>query len=206
VDSAPHRHTSAARVLSAAGLTVAAAALELVAARVAGSLFLTADALHLTAHLGIFLVLLLPTSGRHARREDAATCAVLLLVAVIAAWIAAASLDGLLAARPPPRPSLMLASLLGLGANLASAWLFRDPARARWSFRAALAHELADGALTVAGLLGAGAIALWGFAWVDPLLSLAIALWLFAWAMRLLARRWRVGPAAWIDRPVDSHA
>jgi cobalt-zinc-cadmium efflux system protein len=200
VETRAHRHVAPARVLAAAGLTVAAAAIELAAARAAGSLFLTADAVHLAAHLGIFLVLLLPTRGRHAAREDAVSCAVLVLVVAIAAWIAVGSLGGLLARRPPPRPALMLASLLGLVANLASAWLFRDPARERWSFRAALAHELADGALTVAGLAGAGAIALWGLAWVDPALSLSISLWLGTWAARLLARRWRLGPRAWIDR------
>ena len=46
----------------------------------------------------------------------------------------------------PPRPSFMLLSLLGFGANLTTAYLFRAPAKTRWSFRAALAHELSDAA------------------------------------------------------------
>src|SRR5438128_1836551 len=53
----------------------------------------------------------------------------------------------------PPVASYMLLALVGLAANLTTAYLFRDPAETRWSFRAALAHELADGALTIAGLI-----------------------------------------------------
>jgi Co/Zn/Cd efflux system component len=80
---------------------------------------------------------------------------------------------------------------------VATAYLFADPARQRWSFRAALAHELADGSLTFVGLVGAGAIKLFGWRWVDPGLSLTIAVWLGAWASRLLARRARLGRGAW---------
>jgi cobalt-zinc-cadmium efflux system protein len=94
----------------------------------------------------------------------------------------------------------MLLSILGLGANLTTAYLFADPARTRWSFRAALAHELADGALTVAGLFGALAIAIGGWSWIDPALSLAIAGWLAGWSGRLLLRRIRSGREAWMLR------
>jgi Co/Zn/Cd efflux system component len=82
----------------------------------------------------------------------------------------------------------MLLSILGLGANTTMAYLFRDPAETQWSFRAAPAHELSDGALTVAGLRGALAIKLFSWPWVDPGLSLAIGVWLGAWAARLVAR------------------
>jgi cobalt-zinc-cadmium efflux system protein len=91
----------------------------------------------------------------------------------------------------------MLVSILGLGANLITAWLFRRPARERWSFRAALAHELSDASLTVAGLLGALVIAFFHFTWVDPGLSLAVAIWLGAWATRLIVKRVLLGRAAW---------
>jgi len=51
--------------------------------------------------------------------------------------------------------------------------------------------------LTIAGLLGAGAIALFAWRWVDPGLSLAIALWLLIWCLRLIVRRIRLGQEAW---------
>ena len=163
-----------------------------------GSLFLLADAVHLLAHFGIFLVLLLPTrSAHHDQREDIAACTVLSIVMAIGAGIAIESMRSLIRGHGAPSPRAMLVSILGLGANLCSAWLFRDPARERWSFRAALAHELADGALTVAGLVGAGAIALFHFRWVDGALSLSVAGWLLVWAARLLTKRLRMGRSSW---------
>jgi Co/Zn/Cd efflux system component len=48
------------------------------------------------------------------------------------------------------------------------------------------AGSLADGMVTVAALLGALAIKLFGWWRVDPGLSLAIGVWLTVWVMRLL--------------------
>ena len=192
-----HVHVAAGRVLIAAATTVLAAAIELAASRRAGSRFLTADAVHLLAHLAIFTILLLPQYGRHAFREDTLACAVLVIVLGIAAVIGLDSVTAIREHQLAPPPAVLLLSLCGLTANLVSARLFLDPARQRLSFRAALAHELSDGALTVAGLLGAAAIAVFRWRWVDPGLSLAIAIWLDLWAGRLLVRRFRLGPAAW---------
>ena len=154
--------------------------------------------MHLLAHLGIFFVLLVRPGTKHGAREDVTTIAVLAIVLVIAIGIGAESVDHLLA-RPDhdASPLAMAMSLLGLGANLLAAWLFRDPARERFSFRAALAHELADASLTIVGLAGAGLIAIAGWWWIDPGLSLLIAAWLLVWASRLLVLRHREGPAAW---------
>lgn len=193
----PHVHVTAGRVIAAAGVTTLSAVLEIGVARASGSLFLLADSVHLLAHLGVFAILLLPLRGSHELREDVATTTVLVLVIAIAGGIGFQSVGHLLEHHGPPRPEAMLVSLLGLGANLITAWLFRDPARQRWSFRAALAHELSDAALTVAGLLGALAIALYRFTWIDPGLSLIVALWLGAWATRLIVRRVLLGRAAW---------
>ncbi len=97
----------------------------------------------------------------------------------------------------PPEAAYLALSLLGLGANLATAYLFHDPARTRWSFRAALAHELADAAVTVAALFGAIAIALFRWRWIDPGLTLVVGIWLIVWAGRLLVRRAYFGSDAW---------
>jgi len=178
-------------------VTILAAVLEMSVAWISGSLFLMADSVHLVAHLGIFTVLLLPLRGSHERREDVAATTILVLVIAVAGGIAFRSAGDLLIPGEPPRPEAMLVSLLGLAANLITTWLFRDPAREHWSFRAALAHEISDASLTVAGLLGALAIALYRFDWVDPGLSLAVAIWLGAWATRLIVRRVLLGRAAW---------
>jgi cobalt-zinc-cadmium efflux system protein len=197
VTPSSHVHITAGRVLTAAWITVLAAVLEMSVAWKSGSLFLVADSVHLVAHLGIFTVLLLPLRGSHERREDVATTTLLVLVIAVAGGIAFHAAGELPKPGAPPRPEAMLVSLLGLGANLITAWLFRDPAGKRWSFRAALAHELSDAALTIAGLLGALAIAIYRFTWVDPGLSFAVAIWLGAWATRLLVRRILLGRAAW---------
>jgi cobalt-zinc-cadmium efflux system protein len=200
VESAPaHVHVGADRVLLASAVTLLAAAIELAGSARGGTLFLAADAMHLLAHVGIFGVLLIPSGRWHARGEDLAAIAILGAVALIAVGIAGASLRRLFdPGAVAPEPSVMLLSILGLGANLTTAYLFTDPARTRWSFRAALAHELADGALTVAGLFGALAIAIGGWSWIDPALSLAIAGWLAGWSGRLLLRRIRSGREAWM--------
>ena len=193
-----HTHVGTGRVLLALAITVLAASLELVGSARGNTLFLAADAIHLLAHVGIFGVLLIPSGRWHARGEDFAAIGVLGVVGLIAVGIAATSLRDL--ARPANaalEPRYMLLAILGLAANLTTAYLFADPARTRWSFRAALAHELADGALTVAGLIGALVIELSGWTWIDPALSLAIAIWLAGWSGRLLLRRARSGPEVW---------
>ena len=193
-----HIHVSPARVLLALTVTVFAAAVEWIGSARGNTLFLAADASHLLAHVGIFGVLLIPATRWHDRGDDIATIGVLGIVGSIALGIAVASLRTL-AGHPnePAEPAFMLLSLLGLAANLTAAYVLSDPARIRWSFRAALAHELADGGLTVAGLLGALVIELSGWTWVDPALSLAISFWLGAWSARLLVRRARFGPEVW---------
>jgi Co/Zn/Cd efflux system component len=193
-----HAHVSTRVVLLAAALTLTAAGAEVLGSRRSGSLFLTADAVHLVAHLGIFGILLLPTSHRHDRREDVAAVGVLVIVALIACGIIGEAAHRLRAASGgTPSPAFLALSLLGLGANLATAYLFHDPAQTRWSFRAALAHELADASITIIALAGAGAIALFAWSWVDAGLTLGVGVWLIVWAGRLLLRRVRIGPQAW---------
>ena len=131
----------------AACITVLAGGVELFFSHASGSLFLLADAVHLLAHLGIFLVLLIPPGRLHGASEDLGAVAVLLIVVAIAGWLLWLSVDHLL--HPPeglPNAAAMLVALVGLAANTCSALLFRKPAEAHFSFRAALAHELSDGA------------------------------------------------------------
>jgi len=196
------RRVATGRVVAALVVTVVAAGIELVGSWTGQSLFLVADAVHLLAHVGIFGVLLLPRTWWQEGWEDASAVAVLGLVGAIAAGVIVVSAHALAAGRvEPPEPALMLLSLVGLAANVTAAWLLTAPARRWWSFRAALAHELSDGAMTVGGLFGAGAIALFGWAWVDPALSLGVGTWLAWWVLRLLVRRIRRGAGIWAEEP-----
>jgi cobalt-zinc-cadmium efflux system protein len=187
-------------VVLAAVITVLAGAVELFTARASGSLFLLADGVHLLAHLGIFLVLLIPPGRLHGASEDLGAVAVLGIIVGIAGWVVWLSVDHLL--HPPeelPNAAAMLVALFGLAANTCSALLFRRPAETHFSFRAALAHELSDGGMTLAGLLGAGCIAAFGWHWMDPTVSLLIGGWLGVWAARLLVRRALRGPDVFFE-------
>jgi len=187
-------------VAIAAAVTVFAGVVELFASRASGSLFLLADAVHLLAHLGIFLVLLIPPGRLHGVSEDFGAITVLVIVVAIAGWVVWISVDHLLSpAAELPNAAAMLVSLLGLAANTCSALLFRKPAATHFSFRAALAHELSDGGMTLGGLIGAACIALFGWHWVDPTLSLVIGGWLGLWAVRLLVRRAMRGPEVFFE-------
>ena len=193
-------HVPASRVALAAGITVLAGGIELVSSQASGSLFLLADAVHLLAHLGIFLVLLIPPGRLHGASEDLGALAVLVIVVAIAAWVVWLSLDHLLhSPEALPNPAAMLVALVGLAANTCSALLFRKPAETHFSFRAALAHELSDGGMTLGGLVGAACIAIFGWHWVDPTLSLVIGGWLGVWAVRLLVRRALRGPEVFFE-------
>jgi cobalt-zinc-cadmium efflux system protein len=193
---------TAGRLTLALAVTVGAAAVELVGSWHGASLFLVADGIHLVAHVAIFAVLFAARGWSGARREDAAAVAVVVLVLVIALGITAVSGRALVADRPHPDPATMLLSLVGLAANVTAAAVLAAPARRWLSFRAALTHELSDASLTIAGLLGAAAIAMFGWRWVDPVLSLAVGVWLTAWSAGLLVRRARGGRDAWPAPPV----
>ncbi len=196
-------HAPATRVLAALAVTLGAAGIELTGAWNGRSLFLVADAVHLLAHVAIFGVLLVPRRWWHARGEDVSAVGVLVLVAAIAAAVVLTSVHALVVGNEGgPEPLVMLLSVFGLVANAVAAWLFTAPARRWWSFRAALAHELSDGALTLAGLAGAGAIAVFGWTWIDPALSLGIGFWLGWWALHLLVRRSRRGRQVWAEEPI----
>lgn len=193
-----HSHVPARRVLAAAGITLLAGAIELAGAWKGRSLFLVADAIHLLAHLAIFGILLIPPGHWHRRGEDITTLMVLGIILAIALGVEYASIRELVSpGSEAPEAAYMLLALVGLGANLATAYLIRKTAQERWSFRAALAHELSDGALTIVGLVGVPAIKFFGWSWVDPGLSLMIGVWLMGWSIRLLVQRVRGGPGVW---------
>jgi cobalt-zinc-cadmium efflux system protein len=74
--------------------------------------------------------------------------------------------------------ALMLAVAgIGLVANLIGTWLLHRGAKGNLNIRSAYLHLLSDAVSSVAVILGAVAIQLFGWFWVDPVLSLLIALY-----------------------------
>lgn len=71
---------------------------------------------------------------------------------------------------------LMVASF-GLLANLIGTWLLHRGAKNNLNIRSAYLHLLSDAVSSVAVIIGAGAIKLFGLTWIDPVLSIIIALY-----------------------------
>jgi cobalt-zinc-cadmium efflux system protein len=191
------RAVSGAKLGLALAVTLLAAGIEMFYSASGHSFFLAADSIHLLAHLLVFLALFLPVWTHDERHEDWAANSVLGLVVLIAVGIGVSSIRALTAGQAEaPEPGIILLSIVGLAANIITAYLFMDPAEDYSSFRAALVHEISDATMTVVSLIGALAIKVYGWAWVDPALSLGVALWLLGWSFRQLARRITLGRSA----------
>jgi cobalt-zinc-cadmium efflux system protein len=178
-------------VLAAAAVTLSAGFIELGGAWLGHSLFLTADAVHLLAHLLIYGALLVPRQAWGGRGEQVGTLGVLMVLELVALGIIGASVRDLLGDRANPDARALLLSVVGLCANGVSAWLLQPPSQARLSIRVALVHELADGFMTILALLGSVLVYFLGWRWVDPVLSLGVGAWLLLWAGRWLFT-WRL--------------
>jgi Co/Zn/Cd efflux system component len=132
-----HTHVPPRIVATAFAITLAAASAEFMGSWYGGSFFLFSDAVHLIAHLGIFAVLLLPAARWHERGEELVSVVVLSVVALVALGIVVSSGRRLLTSDGTlPDPASMGLAVLGLGANLATAFLFA--ARPRSTGRSAL--------------------------------------------------------------------
>ena len=98
--------------------------------------------------------------------------AVFLLMAIGA--IASESIQRLAAPSAIDTRTVMLTAGLGVVINTATALLFMRGGSSDLNVRGAFLHMAGDAAVSVAVVIGAGAIALTGLAWIDPALSLAI--------------------------------
>jgi cobalt-zinc-cadmium efflux system protein len=171
---------------------------EVIGALVFGSLSLLADGVHMLTDvvgLGIaaaaFRLAERPATDRHSyglqRAEVLAAQAngVLLLGASVVIVVEAIGrlgrghhFDGW--------PTLGIA-LAGLAANVVSAALVARHAGRSLNLRAAMAHLAADAATSVAVVVAAGAMLVWGATWPDPVISLLIAL-VVVWTAWVLLR------------------
>lgn len=167
-------------------LNIGFVALEAVAGWLTGSLALLADAGHnLSDVAGLLLAwgaASLAKAKPNARRTyglgrstilASLANAMLLLFAVGAiVWEAAHRFSD-----PQPIDSGVVAAVAGAGilVNGFTAWLFMAGAKTDLNVRGAYLHMAADAAVSLGVVLAAGAIALTGFLWLDPAISIAIA-------------------------------
>jgi len=178
-------------------LNSAFVAVEVVAGFWAGSMALLADAGH---NLSDVLALLLawgatvlarraPTDRRtYGLRKGTILAslanAVFLLLAIGA--IVSESIQRLAEPNAVATKTVMITAAIGVVINTATALLFMRGGKADLNVRGAFLHMAGDAAVSVAVVIGAGVIALTGFLWIDPALSLAIAAFIVLGAWGLL--------------------
>ena len=180
----------------AVGLTLGYAGVEAVGGWLSGSLALLSDAGHMlsdSAALGLAALAAWlarrPPSPLHSyglgRLETlAALFNGLLMVALVTA-VSAAAVARLL--DPPPVRGAIVTwiALIGLGVNIAAAWLLMG-GRGNVNVRAALLHVMGDLLGSVAALVSGVVILYTGWTPIDPILSLFIVLLILGSSLRLL--------------------
>ncbi|MEW6124063.1 MAG: cation diffusion facilitator family transporter [Pseudomonadota bacterium] len=71
--------------------------------------------------------------------------------------------------------TVMIVALIGIGVNFGTAMLFMADRKEDLNVRGAFIHMMADAAISLGVVVAAGVIALTGWLWLDPVVSLAIA-------------------------------
>jgi cobalt-zinc-cadmium efflux system protein len=168
------------------GLNTLFVVVEVIAGFLAHSMALLADAGHnlsdvlalLMAWGAVILARRAPTARRTYGLRKATILAslanaVFLLLAVGA--ITSESLRRLSTPHTVATLTVMVTAAIGVVINTATALLFMRGGKGDLNVRGAFLHMASDAAISVAVVVGAGAIALTGLEWIDPALSLAIA-------------------------------
>ena len=180
-----HTHASDRALLAVLVLTIAYTIAEIAGGLLSGSLALLADAGHMaTDDLALGLALFAtwaarrpPDPGRtygYQRVEILAALANGVLLVVICALIVREAVERFVAPRPIDVSLMAAIAAGGLVVNLIAARILHRHAETL-NLRAAFLHVLGDLLGSIGTLAAAGALALFGWRWVDPAASLLIA-------------------------------
>lgn len=191
-----------ARLLASVAINVVILVAQLVGGMLAGSLALIADALHnltdvasLLLSYGAFRVSRLAPTERYTfafQRADvlAATINGATLIAV-SVFVAIEAVERLAHPQPVAGGLVIVFALFGMVANGVAAWLLRGHGESL-NVRSAVLH-LASDSLASFGVLIAGVlIKLYGWYFVDPLVSIALAVWMTFESVKLLRSAGRI--------------
>jgi cation diffusion facilitator family transporter len=220
------------------GLCGAMMAAEIGGGALFGSMALIADGLHMSTHAGALLIAALAYmfARRHARDArfsfgtgkfgELAAFSSAIVLAMTALLIGYESVQRLL---HPVRIAFTEAiplAFLGLGVNLASAWLLRDDHQHHHggdhahghdhahddhnhddhrhhdrdlNLRAAYVHVMADAAVSVLAIVGLTSAKLFGFVWMDPVMGIVGAFVIANWSFGLV----RAAGAVLLDMQPD---
>jgi cation diffusion facilitator family transporter len=190
-----------------------------------GSMALIADGLHMSTHAGALLIAALAYTyaRRHSRDErfafgtgklgDLAAFTSAIILALIAMLIGWESIGRLLHPVQISFNQAIPVAILGLGVNIASAWLLRDEHDAEFhshaigesdshnersggvtghshhrdlNLRAAYVHVLADAAVSILAIIGLVAGRQLGWVWMDPMMGIVGACVIANWSWGLV--------------------
>jgi cation diffusion facilitator family transporter len=196
---------------------------EIVGGTIYGSMALVADGWHMCTHAGALAVAALAYryARKHARDArfsfgtgklgELAGYSSALILALVAVLIGYKSIARLLHPVSIGFDEAIVIAVIGLGVNLASAWLLRDEHehehdhrdghhRHDHNLRAAYLHVLADAMTSVLAIVALGAGRLYGWTWMDPAMGVVGALVIAHWSIGLL----RSSGAVLLDTVLDT--
>jgi len=212
----PRHDQNERRTWAVVALTAATMVAEIVGGTVFGSMALVADGWHMATHAGALAMAALAYrfARRHAEDErfgfgtgkfgDLAGYSSAIVLAVIALLVGYESLARLLNPVAIGFDQAIAIAAVGLGVNLASAWLLREgpahghhgeghghvhihhPHHHDHNLRAAYAHVLADALTSVLAIAALLAGRLFGWVWMDPVMGLVGAIIIAHWSVGLL--------------------
>ena len=183
------------RYLPVLALTILLCAGEVIGGYISHSFALMADAVHVSMDAVAILssLCIIPLIRRWKQHEMRIRVAggyvQALLLAMAAAWIAVEAFERLHNLQNIQSATMMLTATAGLFGNY---WQHQLLSRAKFTdardiTRKALdRHVLSDLAQSVGVILGGIAIALTGWIWIDPALSIAIACLMACWVVKIL--------------------
>lgn len=171
--------------------------IEVIFGLFAGSLALLADAGHnLSDVLGLLLAWgaawlsrRAPTQTRtygYGRSSILAALANAVILLVGTGGIILEAISRLSDPEPVKTGIVMVVALVGVGVNIGTALLFMADRKSDLNVRGAFVHMVADAAVSLGVVVAAAVIALTGWLWIDPVVSLVIAVAIIAGTWGLL--------------------
>jgi len=195
-----HHHLSADNKLSwAVVINVVLTVAQIIAGVLSGSLALIADALHNLSDAAAMLLALVARkiSRRHAdekrtygykKVETLAAFANILTLIVIGLWLAYEAVVRFFDPHPVEGWTVIIVATLAIFVNGGTAWLTYRESKNSQNIRAAFLHNLTDMFSSVGVVIGGIFILMFGWTWIDPLITLIISAYVLWYAAQDLPK------------------
>lgn len=187
------------RLLVSIALNLALTVLEVVAGLVSGSLALLADAAHNFNDCAALMIAYAARKiGRrgadrrftfgYRRAELIGAMVNLTALLVVGVGLLAEAAERMWSPQPVKPGWMMIAASVALVVDVGTAGLLWAMSKGNLNVRAAFVHNLTDAFGSLVVLVAGVAIALWGWTWLDPVLTVILALYILATSVGMLRR------------------